>query len=76
MTSDRTATEEDYAVMEATNPFIRLDPLDNVVIARREVPAGTAVPAEALLAIKNRAIVFAFNEQGQNQAQGQGRNEE
>lgn len=48
MTSDRTATEEDYAVMEATNPFIRLDPLDNVVIARREVPAGTAVPAEGL----------------------------
>jgi altronate hydrolase len=30
------------------NPFIRLDPLDNVVVARMEVPAGTAVPAEGV----------------------------
>ena len=34
--------------MEASNPFIRLDPLDNVVIARRDVPAGTPVAAEQL----------------------------
>ncbi|TPG44895.1 altronate dehydratase [Roseomonas nepalensis] len=28
------------------NPFIRLDPADNVVVARMPVPAGTAVPSE------------------------------
>ncbi|HEY8613253.1 MAG TPA: UxaA family hydrolase, partial [Roseomonas sp.] len=28
------------------NPFIRLDPLDNVVVARMPVPAGTPVPME------------------------------
>ncbi|MBP0447298.1 altronate dehydratase [Roseomonas sp. SSH11] len=28
------------------NPFIRLDPADNVVVARMPVPAGTPVPAE------------------------------
>lgn len=28
------------------SPFIRLDPLDNVVVARMEVPAGTEVPTE------------------------------
>ena len=31
-----------------TNPFIRLDPQDNVVVARMEVPAGTPVPSEHL----------------------------
>jgi len=31
---------------ELKNPFIRLDPADNVVVARTEVPAGTAVPNE------------------------------
>lgn len=29
------------------NPFIRLDPLDNVVVARMEVPQGTMVPSES-----------------------------
>ncbi|SHJ59303.1 altronate hydrolase [Roseomonas rosea] len=28
------------------NPFIRLDPADDVVVARMPVPAGTAVPSE------------------------------
>ena len=31
-----------------SNPFIRLDPKDNVVVARMEVAAGTAVPAEGV----------------------------
>ncbi len=30
------------------SPFIRLDPLDNVVVARMEVPAGTEVPTEGV----------------------------
>ena len=30
------------------NPFIRLDARDNVVVARMDVPAGTAVPSEGL----------------------------
>lgn len=30
-----------------SNPFIRLDPHDNVVVARMPVPAGTQVPVEA-----------------------------
>jgi altronate hydrolase len=30
------------------NPFIRLDPQDNVVVARLEVPAGTEVQAESV----------------------------
>ena len=29
------------------NPFIRLDARDNVVVARMDVPAGTAVPTKA-----------------------------
>lgn len=33
------------------NPFIRLDPLDNVVVARMEVPAGTPVPSENLITL-------------------------
>lgn len=37
------------ATQAAGNPFIRLDPLDNVVVARRDVPAGTAVAAEGLV---------------------------
>ena len=28
------------------NPFIRLDPRDNVVVARMGVPTGTPVPDE------------------------------
>ena len=39
--------------MEASNPFIRLDPLDNVVIARRDVPAGTPVAAEHLTTLQD-----------------------
>ena len=31
------------------NPFIRLDPRDNVVVARMGVPAGTPVPSESLV---------------------------
>ena len=31
------------------NPFIRLDPLDNVVVARIPVPAGTDVPSEGVV---------------------------
>ena len=31
------------------NPFIRLDPKDNVVVARMGVPAGTPVPSENLV---------------------------
>jgi altronate hydrolase len=30
------------------NPMIRLDPADNVVVARRDTPAGTAVPSEGI----------------------------
>ncbi len=30
------------------NPFIRLDPRDNVVVARAEIPAGTRVESEGL----------------------------
>lgn len=33
------------------NPFIRLDPKDNVVVARTEVPAGTEVPGEHLVTL-------------------------
>lgn len=36
----------------ARNPFIRLDPQDNVVVARMEVPAGTAVPSEGLVTLQ------------------------
>ena len=32
------------------NPFIRLDPKDNVVVARMEVPAGTHIPSEGITA--------------------------
>ena len=31
------------------SPFIRLDPRDNIVVARMEVPAGTAVPSEGVV---------------------------
>ncbi|MGQ0727547.1 UxaA family hydrolase [Acidovorax sp.] len=34
------------------NPFIRLDPKDNVVVARMEVPAGTPVAAEGTTALQ------------------------
>jgi altronate hydrolase len=34
--------------MSPQNPFIRLDPRDNVVVARMPVPAGTPVPAEGV----------------------------
>ncbi len=34
------------------NPFIRLDPKDNVVVARMEVPAGTPVPAEGVTTLQ------------------------
>ncbi len=32
------------------NPFIRLDPRDNVVVARMHVPAGTTAPLEGVVA--------------------------
>lgn len=35
------------------NPFIRLDPKDNVVVARLEVPAGTQVDAEGVTTLQN-----------------------
>lgn len=35
------------------NPFIRLDPTDNVVVARMEVAAGTEVPSERLTVQQN-----------------------
>jgi len=35
------------------NPFIRLDPNDNVVVARTAVPAGTAVPSENLTTLQD-----------------------
>jgi altronate hydrolase len=35
------------------NPFIRLDPNDNVVVARMEVPAGTKVPSEKVTVQQN-----------------------
>lgn len=35
------------------NPFIRLDPADNVVVARTEVPAGTPVPSERLTTLQD-----------------------
>lgn len=34
------------------NPFIRLDPKDNVVVARIEVNAGTAVPSEGVTTLQ------------------------
>ncbi|HET9651169.1 MAG TPA: altronate dehydratase family protein [Usitatibacter sp.] len=34
--------------MAIPNPFIRLDPHDNVVVARADVPAGTPVPGEGV----------------------------
>lgn len=34
------------------NPFIRLDPADNVVVARIEVPAGTWVPGEGFTTLQ------------------------
>ncbi|MBS0455407.1 MAG: altronate dehydratase [Proteobacteria bacterium] len=34
------------------NPFIRLDAKDNVVVARIEVPAGTAVPSEGVTTLQ------------------------
>lgn len=34
------------------NPFIRLDPKDNVVVARMEVPAGTDIAAEAVTTLQ------------------------
>lgn len=34
------------------NPFIRLDPADNVVVARMEVPPGTHVPEEGITALQ------------------------
>ncbi len=37
----------------APNPFIRLDPRDNVVVARMDVPAGTAAPGEGVAAREN-----------------------
>jgi altronate hydrolase len=35
------------------NPFIRLDPADNVVVARMPVPAGTPVPAEGTVTLQD-----------------------
>jgi altronate hydrolase len=35
------------------NPTIRLDPLDNVVVARVPIYAGTAVPAEGITALQD-----------------------
>ena len=35
------------------NPFIRLDARDNVVVARMDVPAGTAVPSEGLTTLQD-----------------------
>ena len=35
------------------NPFIRLDAHDNVVVARLDVPAGTAVPSEGLTTLQD-----------------------
>ncbi|MCR0982364.1 UxaA family hydrolase [Roseomonas populi] len=35
------------------NPFIRLDPRDNVVVARLAVAAGTAVPAEGVVTLQD-----------------------
>ena len=34
------------------NPFIRLDPKDNVVVARIEVPAGVSVQSEAVTTLQ------------------------
>ncbi|KGH08239.1 galactarate dehydratase [Comamonas thiooxydans] len=34
------------------NPFIRLDPLDNVVVARMEVPEGTPVVSESITTLQ------------------------
>lgn len=34
------------------NPFIRLDPKDNVVVARIEVPAGVSVQSEAVITLQ------------------------
>lgn len=38
--------------MTTRNPFIRLDPEDNVVVARMEVAAGTEVPHEQAVALQ------------------------
>ncbi|MGI3170873.1 UxaA family hydrolase [Pseudooceanicola sp. C21-150M6] len=35
------------------NPFIRLDPLDNVVVARMPVSAGTPVPSEGVTTLQD-----------------------
>jgi hypothetical protein len=38
--------------MSAVNPFIRLDPGDNVVVARADVPAGTLAPGEGVTTLE------------------------
>lgn len=38
--------------VSSKNPFIRLDPNDNVVVARMEVAPGTAVPSERLTTLQ------------------------
>lgn len=43
-----TAAAHKETLVTTQNPFIRLDPKDNVVVARMEVPAGTDVPSEGI----------------------------
>ena len=51
------------------NPFIRLDARDNVVVARMDVPAGTAVPSEGLTTLQDvpsgHKIAARFIRQGE-----------
>lgn len=37
----------------AASPVIRLDPADNVVVARADIAAGTEIPAEGITALQN-----------------------
>jgi len=39
----------DFQHKQARGPFLRLHPQDNVVVARRDVPAGTPVPEEGFV---------------------------
>ncbi|WP_235033816.1 UxaA family hydrolase [Pantoea sp. 18069] len=47
-----TAASASTAQAGLRNPFIRLDPQDNVLVARADVPAGLSVPVEGLTTLQ------------------------